>query len=709
MSLLKLDPPPSSEADFCPNEKILNSHTQTLKEAYNETRELLRQQDIIRRSIQEQLGCDSPSLTAQTPSVWLHDTEGHLQELRDWLPETETRPVLLPASDSQDFCPQRDGETKSQTQLDRDDCRQALSSETQINSEYSSLTLEEQHVPADRALVRKLSQEVELLTSQNEALNQRNQEMLNQLTEADREIERLKAELSSRYSEPYRFPEEEQLERTRAEDLDRELSLRNQELLEAQTLITSMEENLRETEALLQLDSAADSEGAGRESSALAEKAEGYLLCCLEAAEAKLSELERRLAGSEAACGELRAQNAELREAEKHHRQAAAEAEADIRRLNQELEEERLKGGDDRRVSGEERVQQVMESAAVRLNALGKLLEVMDKSDVGSRKESEENEAAVASQLKWEEEFWSSVHSRLNSSQLPEEKHEEELLREATERMIVESQMLLLGHGLLPETEEGREGLTATEARTTDESRMFDLNNQLWEIKHFRVVTQRKISFLNRLASAVSSSAQDKPQPMEDGLFSKHPWSGFIHSAATEALYCCLLSRLQSRHERELEELTSCRICSNCVDLTEENRELKAKLSKLEEQQSQSLDDQRSTCCQTEELHPQDQSPGGLMEEEDVQKTPETAEEETVEPLPCVEGQLGSREIEDPEESDASFEAEQVLVLRRRVEELEEQLKLREEELKEEHEGKMSSVQMQHEREMEKLKVCGAV
>lgn len=688
---------------------MLNSHTQTLNEAYNETRELLRQQDIIRRSIQEQLGCDSPSLTAQTPSVWLHDTEGNLQELRDWLPETETRPVLLPASDSQDFCPQSDGETKRQTQLDRDDCQQVLSSETQINSEYSSLTLEEQHVPADRALVRKLSQEVELLTSTNEALNQRNQEMLNQLTEADREIERLKAELSSRYSEPCRFPEEEQLERTRAEDLDRELSLRNQELLEAQTLITSMEENLRETEALLQLDSAADSEGAGRESSALAEKAEGYLLCCLEATEAKLSELERRLAGSEATCRELRAQNAELQEAEKRHRQAAAEAEADIRRLNQELEEERLKGGDDRRVSGEERVQQVMVGAAVRLNALGKLLEVMDKSDVGSRKESEENEAAVASQLKWEEEFWSSVHSKLNSSQLPEDEHEEELLREVTERMIVENQMLLLGHSLLPETEEGREGLTATEARTTDESRMFDLNNQLWEIKHFRVVTQMKISFLNRLASAVSSSAQDQLQPMEDGLFSKHPWSGFIHSAATEALYCCLLSRLQSRHERELEELTSCRICNNCVDLTEENRELKAKLSKLEEQQSQSLDDKRSTCCQTEEIHPQDQSPEGLMEEEDVEKTPETAEEETVEPLPCGEGQLGSREIEDPEESDASFEAEQVLVLRRRVEELEKQLKLREEELKEEHEGKMSSVQMQHEREMEKLKVCGAV
>lgn len=211
--------------------------------------------------------------------------------------------------------------------------------------------------------------------------------------------------------------------------------------------------------------------------------------------------------------------------------------------------------------------------------------------------------------------------------------------------------------------------------------------------------------------------------------FSKDPWSGFIHSAATEALYCCHLIRLQSKHERELDELTSSLICSNCVDLTEENRKLRAKLSNLEEQQSQSLGDKMSVCCQTEEIHLQDtdsefqvadQSPEGVQ-------TPETAEEETVEsqeldcmeiPLPCVGGQLGIQEIDAEnaeksdaslEETDASFETEQVLVLRRRVKELEEQLPVREEELKEEFHWKMSSVQTQHEKKMEKLKVCGAV
>lgn len=96
--------------------------------------------------------------------------------------------------------------------------------------------------------VRLLSQEVELLTRQNEALHQRNQEMLNQLTEADREIERLKLELGGRTTDTHRFPEEPG--KPGVEDLERELDSRSQELLEAQALITSLEEHLRVTEAV---------------------------------------------------------------------------------------------------------------------------------------------------------------------------------------------------------------------------------------------------------------------------------------------------------------------------------------------------------------------------------------------------------------------------------------------------------------------------
>ncbi|XP_035510916.1 myosin phosphatase Rho-interacting protein-like isoform X1 [Morone saxatilis] len=706
----KLDPPLPSEEDT--SEQPLNSHSQTLKDVYEETRELLQQQNIIRQDMQQQLSFEPPPLAPQTPRIWLHDTEGNLQELGD------LTPLLSPASDSQDVFPQSDGETAErhpdvENQPDGEDRQQVPGSETQINtSEYSSLILEEGDSLSccveHQATVRRL----ELLTSQNEALNQRNQEMLNQLTEADREIERLKAELSSsRYTEPLHLPEVEQLGQTGAGDLEMELSLRNQQLLEAQSLIASLEENLRETEALLQLN--VPEESAQEES----ESAEN-LLRCLEATEAKLTELERQLDQSELTCAALQTQNAQLKEADELHRRAAAEAEADIRRLNEELEKERPKDGDRNGcVSGEERIQKVIEGMVMRLNALGKLLEVIDRLDVGVRGEEEEN-PAVASQLKWEEEFWSLLLNKLesNPSQLHEEKPVEELLSEVTERMIVEKQMLLLA--LLSGADEGREGLdiiwniASEEAKKQDESRMSDFNDELCEIKRFRGLTQMKISLLSRLASSVSPSAQDQLQLMADRLsdfhFSEHPWSGFIHSAATEAFYCCHLSRLRSKHERELEEtrqklLTASLICSDCVDLMEENRELRARLSHLEGQRAPSAGGKMDACCQTDA-------------DIEVQVAKETGGEETVEcmeiPPSRVEGESETADEDTRETSDASreetaaaFEAEPDFVLRRRVKELEEQLSVVEETMKDEFDGKMSFVQTQHEEEMERLKV----
>lgn len=639
--------------------------------------------------MQEQLSFEPPLLSPQTPQIWLHDTEGNLQELRDLLPETEVSPLLSPVFS------QSDGETNHQNELNGEE-QQVVSSETQINnSEYGSLILEkpkeeenaslngcvEHHIPPDQAVLRRLSQEVELLTSQNEALNQRNQEMLNQLTEADREIERLKAELSSRYTEPHHLPEVEQLEQTGVGDLERELNLRNQQLLEAQSLIASLEENLRETEALLQLSIP------GQEKNESAEKEEVYLL--------QLTELQ--------------AQNEELKEGEKLYRQ---EAEADIRRLNEELQKERSKVVESNRcVSGEERIQQVIEGVVMRLNALGKLLEAIEKLDVGLRKEeSEEMEPTVLNRLKWEEEFWRSLLDKLNP--------EEVLLTEATERMIMEKQMLLLGNDLLPETDEGLKDVDII-CNVAGDERMF-------QIKHFRVVTQMKMSLLNHLATSVSTYTRDKLQLMADRIsnfyFSEHPWSGLMHSAATEALYCCRLNQLQSKYEEQLEEtkqkqLTASLICSNCVRLMEENRVIREVLSNLEEEKSLSSGNKMDVSCQTEEIYPQDTD----VESQVADETPEEEMFESLElnfmeiPPPGIEG---PQEIEDEttekndashEVTDLSFETEEVLELRRRVKELEEQLTVMEEELKEEFEEKMSSAQTQHEKEMEKLKVGRAV
>eukprot|EP00064_Thunnus_orientalis_P017990 superscaffoldBa00003991_g18077 len=797
----QLDPSPSSEADFFPldtNEKPLNNHTQSLNDTYKETRESLEQQNVIR---QEQLTPAPPLIASQhtpehqTPSIWLHDTDGNLQELGDLLPdcpEAVDTPLLSPASDSTDLLSESEEQTvglnldgvitNQQNQQDKEDCQLFPNSETQINnSEYSSSSfiLEnpaerddaslsccvEQHTPPDQVILRRLSQEVELLTSQNEALNQRNQEMLNQLTEADREIERLKAELSSRYTEPHHLPEVEQLGQTHVQDLERELSMREQQLQEAQTLITSLEENLRDTETLLQMGVTTETEETGQEESDCAKKAEGYLLRCFEATEAKLTELERQLDQSELTCRKLRAQNTELKEAEKVYCERAAETEADIRRLNQDLEREKLKEGErNRSVCGEERIQQVIEEMIMRLKALGKLLEVIDRLDFDTIKRSteseEEEKPAVVSQLKWEEEFWGLLLNevKVKTSQLSEEKAVDVLLSEVTEHMIVEKQMLLLGHDLLSERDKEKEDLeetyesetlkdlddvwksvTASETKKTDDSRKFDFSNQLCEMdknvmERFRVTTQMKTSLLDEIASSVSTSACDKLRSMADRLsdsrFSEHPGFRFIHSAATEAMYCCHINRLQSTYQRELEEtkqrlLTCSLICSDCVDLTEENRELRARLSNLEEQQTSSSAAKTNACCQTEETHLQNTDTELQMGDEsaadgiETGNVPETSEEtaENESSLSCMEiplssgeGHWGIQEISDEntEKNEASRRetdpSEQVLALRRRVEELEEQLSVIAEELKEEFDGKMSSAQTQHEKEMEKLK-----
>ncbi|XP_040919281.1 myosin phosphatase Rho-interacting protein-like isoform X2 [Toxotes jaculatrix] len=757
-----LDPPLDFEADLCSadsNENSSNSQTQSLKGVYED--------QVIRQDAELQLGHEPSPSPPQMPSIWLHDTEGNFQDLGDFFPESVATPLLSPASDSQHVLSQSDGQvtglnfdgttTNHQKQLDGEDRQLFPTSETQINhSECSSHSLIlpaeggdsplngliEQHIPPDQAMVRRLSQEVELLTSQNEALNQRNQEMLNQLTEADREIERLKAELSSRYTEPHHLPEVEQQEKMRAEDLERELGVRNQELLEAQALITSLEENLKETEALLQLNVPAGKEETGEERND--QRAEGYLLRCFEATEAKLTELERQLSQSEMNCRELQVQNAELKEAEKLYHQRAAEAEADIRRLRQELEKNE-ENEEKRCASDEERIQQVIQGMVVRLEALGKLLEVIDRLDFGKESEDEEKVPAAMSQLKWEKGFCSLLLSELQASysQSSEEKSVEVLLSEVTEQMMLEREMLLLGHETGSCTDEGREGLkdldiiwntvsvTGTETKKIHETKIFDFDQQLCDVEQFRAITRMKISLLNHVASSVSTSAPEKlwvtADRLKDAHISEHPSFGFIHSVATEALYCCHLNRVQSRCVKELEETKQKLLnCSNCVKLMEENREIKARLSNLEGQQASSQRQKMNVCCQTGETFPQDtdmdtdtelqttkDNTADRIRQEDVQHKPE--EEEMVESsLYCTEIPLfGIQEVSDEnlkgcdeshQEADPDLETEQVLELRRRVKALEELLSATVEEMNEEFEGKISSVQTQHGKEMEKLK-----
>ncbi|XP_015241379.1 PREDICTED: myosin phosphatase Rho-interacting protein-like isoform X1 [Cyprinodon variegatus] len=575
--------------------------------------------------------------------------------------------------------------------------------------------IRESPVATDQSVMKRLSQEVELLTSQNQALNQRNQEMVNQLTEADREIERLKVELGSRYTEPHHLPEVEQQEKMKLEDLERQLSLRNQELLEAQMLITSLEENLKETEALLQLKNTAETNRlAEEENKHRAEKAE--LLQRLDATEAKVMELQRQLEESELTRRQLENHNMELKETGELYLQRASEAEADIRRLAEEKAEEEEEDRS-RIVPAEEKIQQVIEGAVMRQKALRTLLQLIESFDFNGEPEEEEGSAGMVMQLRWEETFWRSLLDKLRDDRPQLKNPIGELLCEVVEGLMLEDQMVLEGLQLLlhPEEMRGREAGTC-------ESKALDDGNFIWEssapsetrteegscrsgfkdlLKNLEAVTQTKISSLHLLASSSSSgssSALDRLLPAADRLYdfysSPHPASvSFIHSAATQAFCCCLLRRLQSKYER--------RRCSSCVSLTEENEELKTRLSILEEA-SVSDSPRMSTGCQTDErsstfTDTELQSSG----ERDVEETSDMELTESEIPLTALQTVAAS---EERDEEEAGRQSQRLSELKLKVEELEEQLRVSGEKLREDSEEKMRNLQEQHEREIEKLK-----
>lgn len=105
----------------------------SLTDMYRETRELLQQQELKRQNIQEQLqeqlGLSLSSAPLEKhrspgthpsppPSIWLHDTEGKLQELEDLFPDcpiSVNTPVMSPTSDtelSSDSVPQNGSENR---------------------------------------------------------------------------------------------------------------------------------------------------------------------------------------------------------------------------------------------------------------------------------------------------------------------------------------------------------------------------------------------------------------------------------------------------------------------------------------------------------------------------------------------------------------------------------------------------------------------
>ena len=594
----------------------LSGHVQSLKDLYLETRGLLQQQNDIRQSMQEQLCVSlSPvepegSPRSQTPSIWLHDTNGNQQELGDFHPVFPSSPNTTapsPVSDDEESLLHYKGErlmSDIQTHLEREVYQDVSSFDTHTNkTTWGGNGMDKDHQQTHNLFeslcgqgeptVTRLSQEVELLRGQNKALHQHNQEMLNQLIEADREIERLKADVRH-------LPEIEQRSTARVVLLETELNSRNQGLLEAKSLIASLEKRLSEVESwslgptALQgpaIHEDTDESGVEVDKSMADCGSKRYLLRCFEATEAKLIDLERKLHQSEQSCSELRSHNVEMEEAVRTWGWRMAELEAEVARLSTELEKEKSREG--QKSPDEEQFLQVAEGTGMVSRDQGKLIKVIGRSDLRSvEREQEETEPKLASYLQWEEEeLWGTMLIRIkaDSSQTTEDKLLCVLLMEVTEHRFVERKLLLLAKDHLMETASytniGGATLVEIDMGTNGTGNLATPENEDWSdvtgkidiVKHIGndFCIKQKMYLLNFITSVDTSSTGDQLKLLGQRLCkyhrSGHRWLHIVH---TEKL----------NETQQQGQLTSSPTCTNCAGLGKENRELRSKVSFLEKE-----------------------------------------------------------------------------------------------------------------------------
>ncbi|XP_072568399.1 uncharacterized protein mprip isoform X1 [Paramormyrops kingsleyae] len=556
-----LEPPLGLEAELesqMKRQELVSSQAQSLKKKYQETKELLHQQELKKRNMQAQLGLSisplsmtepqssaisqapSESIHVKTISISLQDNVGTLQELEDLIsgnPLTLKGLVQLLVSHSkvchEDFlqniaskeqnnsgekisCQKVSENLKYQQELENESLRRNLSRTCDTVCDYDIRLMEgmleraqrqnienlkgpygplckiEEHSETEMT-VRKLSQKVELLTSENEGLNQRYQEIMNQLTEADREIERLKEKLLNQQGGQEHLLVVEKLNQVKAqlaekeansvdhEIFERELSKKSQKLQETLVKLEVLGNNLKETERKLHLKEATLSGlgfQMGKENDRellLEEKAQ--LLHRLETTEAQLSELEKKLHTTEQSCQDLLAQNADLRG--KVHHQGFFGVQGDISVLKDKGKVVRKSDGGgesvvhgcedtgfERLVSHEKNVQQVIEEMKMKSEVLSKVSEVLGKIDVNvgavlnelmssvslhtpSDEQLAETKDTMTRKILLEAEFWGRLlNMLLITAQSSESEFADSFLHDVAERILVEKRMLLLANRL---------------------------------------------------------------------------------------------------------------------------------------------------------------------------------------------------------------------------------------------------------------------
>ncbi|KAJ8246369.1 hypothetical protein GJAV_G00266960 [Gymnothorax javanicus] len=426
-----LESPLGLEAELESQKKrpeLVSSQAQNLKKKYQETKELLQQQELKKRSMQAQLGLSLLPLSTKEPyltkvhssdssepqpsepaltktfSILLQDRESRLQELEEMI---SGRPLTVRgllkllgshAEFSKEECTDTAEECEQSNHVERTCCRKVFDNlkyhqDLEIEALRASLSRASESIRdyevrlcnmegmlgraqrrkleqgnygtqyqtedyAETNTVKRLMQQVELLTSENTVLKQRSQEMQNQLTEADREIEGLKAELLNQQGGQQHLLVVEELKQVKAKlaemeadsfDRDcheRQLNKMSQKLQEALLRIEVLGNSLKDAERKLELKEAT-LRGLGFQETEdddgplfLERKQEPYHQ--LEAAKARLCELQKQLCSVLQSNAELQAQNAELnannQKLESDYRQQLAEAQGKINSTQEDID-----------------------------------------------------------------------------------------------------------------------------------------------------------------------------------------------------------------------------------------------------------------------------------------------------------------------------------------------------------------------------------
>lgn len=666
------------EADVTPQTKrpeLVSSQAQSLTKKYQETKELLKLQELKKRNMQAQLGlslshlkesyfsdphtssileCPAHELVQKTVRFLLQDTTEAIQELEDLVTEKpmtlkELANLLRSHSCNKEMTEKQHiqkllANWKYQQELENETLKKSLARAGESIREYESrlLTMEdmvekvqkqntenlrspygpllqiEKHSDAGDVTIGMLLQRAELLTSENEALKQRCQEIVNQLTEADREIDRLKVELNGQQGGKQYHQDMEELNRLKEElaenkaiaidreYYERELNEKSLRLHEALVTLEELGNTLKDTEKKLQLKEAT-LKGLGFQADYEEEELhpeKEHMKELLEASQVNLTEMEAKLQHTQQQCCEFEARNIELitlsQESEREYREKLREAENEIRMLQERLE---LKTISKSVKAGEEQVvdkgltKQVVDKIAFKTEAINQVLEMLAMVDTNVAKMltgfkncllgSSDEEGVFISQndrsLLIEGEFWSQL---LGTNKKAPEEDGHGFERHVAEQMMAQTRLMLVMRSLCPQVE------SEVVMKSSFATMYGWLDNEAHALIHKELVEtlKAKSNVLKQIASNVEVVKDEELLASFVASFDYDQEQKRLPESLSDALMeACIsyaITRMKVQHEKQLkqvqEEAQSATMdCPNCVKLREAMDVLQNQLSEV--------------------------------------------------------------------------------------------------------------------------------